>query len=130
MVFRLIFRLRLAALAVGQSDRFGRRFLSSERLAARRLRTFRYRWSRAVELQRLGLRRCWNGSGSGSRRAGEDDPTTVVLTTEAELDGLVERIVAKRHESPFAVGNIARDRSNQAADDGCTTRPATTTTGR
>jgi len=109
-------------LTVLQSDAVSRRFfLSPPRLAQKRLQQFQYRWSRAVQRQKLKLRYYWNGGKIDS-----SDPTTSIFPTEAELDELVQQIVGqtkkKKHPqdedaaAPFVVGTMARDEEHKSSD--------------
>lgn len=103
-------------LATLQSDRVGRLILSPNRLSLKRLRSYQYQWSQAIQLQKLKLRYYWNGGvGKG------DDPTTSILTTGQELDELVRSIVSNKTDNSlstmYTVGTIAKDENEKDAQE-------------
>lgn len=104
--------LTAVALAALQSDRATRLILAPKRLAVKRLQSYQYRWSQALQLQKLKLRYYWNG-GAGKG----DDPTTTILTTEQELNDLVESIVSQKTPTPYKIGSIAKDEKAKGAQD-------------
>ena len=100
------------ALAALQSDRVGRHILAPNRLLTKRLLSYHYQWNQSLQLQKLKLRYYWHGDlGKG------DDPTTLILTLDQELDDLVQAIVASKmndsSSAMYTVGSIAKDENAQ-----------------